>query len=150
MRISASIIAHLRGCHQQVQHVHTVFPVATIFSHWIVCSVCKTCILHCNLGQKQACSRSSPFGLLIPEPFSLWQPERSWILSVGRLVCKHPIFFVLRETLCYHRLLCKNRWLLNRRDSVKGWFISQPTGMTVSPAPESTTRGFGTGAQALC
>ena len=45
------------------------FPVATIFSHWFVCSGCKTCLFHCHLDHKQACSRSSPFGLLIPEPF---------------------------------------------------------------------------------
>ena len=32
------------------------FPVATIFSHWFVCSGCKTCRFHCYLDQKQACS----------------------------------------------------------------------------------------------
>ena len=37
-----------------------LFPVATIFSHWFVCSGCKTCLFHCYLDQKQACSLSSP------------------------------------------------------------------------------------------
>ena len=48
------------------------FPVATIFSHWFACSGRKTCLFHCYLDQKkkkQACSRSSLFDLLIPEPF---------------------------------------------------------------------------------
>ena len=95
------------------------FPVAAIFSHWFVCSGCKTCLFHFYLDQKQTCSRSSPFGLLIPEPSSLWQLEKSWIIAVGRQVCKHPIFFVLHCTLCYHRLLCGNHLLLNHRTVTK-------------------------------
>ena len=35
-------------------------------------------------------------------------------------------------------------------DSVKGWLVNQSTGMTVSPAPELTTRGFGNGVQVFC
>ena len=55
------------------------------------------------------------FRLLIPEPLSLWQLERSWIFAVDRQVCKHPIFFGLHYTLCYHRQLCRNHLLLNHR-----------------------------------
>ena len=96
------------------------FPVATIHSRWIVCSGCKTCLFHCYLDQKQACSRSSPFWLTDPRAF----------FHSGNLkgqVRKHPIFFVLRYTLCYHRLLCKNHWLLNRRTLSKECLSAQST-----------------------
>ena len=102
------------------------FPVATIFSHWFACSGCKTCLFHCYLDQKQACSRSSPFDLLIPEPFSLWQLEKSWIFAVGRQVCKHPIFFFLHCTLCCHRLLCRNHLLLTHRTLSKDGLSTNP------------------------
>ena len=45
------------------------FPVATLFSDWFACSGCRTCLFHCYLDQKQACSRSSPFDSLIPGYF---------------------------------------------------------------------------------
>ena len=109
-----------------------------------------TCLFHCYLDQKQACSRSLPFDLLIPEPFSTWKPERSWIFAVGRQVCKRPI--CLRPSL-YTLLPSAVVWksfALDPSDSVKGWLVNQSTGMTVSAAPESTTRGFGNGAHVFC
>ena len=117
-------------------------PVANIFSHWFVCSGCKTCLFHCCHDRKQACSRSSPFGLLIPEPFPLWQLEKSWIFAVGRQVSF--IYTLLPSAVV------QKSFALEPSDSVKGWFVKQSTGMTVSPAPESTTRGFGNSAQVFC
>ena len=120
------------------------FPVATIFSHWFACSGCKTCLFHCYFDQKQACSRSSPFDFADPRAFFLlWQLERSWIFAIGRQMCKHPIFFVLHCTLCCHRLLCRKHLLLTHR-------TLSNDGLSVSPPPESTTRGFGNGAQPFC
>ena len=91
------------------------FPVATIFSHWIVCFECRSCPCRCYLDQERACSRSLTFGSLIPRLLSLWQPAMSWIFAVGRQVCRHPIFVALHFTLCFRRLLCGNHLLLNRR-----------------------------------
>ena len=126
MRITASIIAHLRGVPPSGPRRTHRFPVATIFSHWIVCSGCKTCLFHCSLDQKQSFSRSAPFDSLIPELFFLWQLERSWIFAVGRQVCKHPIFFVLRKTLCYHQLLCRNHLLFTHRTLSKDGLSTNP------------------------
>ena len=50
--------------------------------------------------------------------------------------------------IALHRLPPKGYmrlFALEPSDSVKGWFVNQFTGMTVSPAPESTTRVFGNG-----
>ena len=150
MQIGASIIARLRVCHHQVQDVHTVFlsqPYFLIGSFVLdVGHVSSTA----TLIQNKLVPVLHHFGLLIPEPFSLWHPERSWIFAVGRQVCKSQIFLILHYTLCCHRLACENHWLPGPSDSVKGWFVSQSKGMTVSPAPESTTRGFGNAAQVLC
>ena len=44
----------------------------------------------------------------------------------------------------------KKSFALDPLDSVKGWLVNQSTGTTVSPAHESTTRGFGNGAQVFC
>ena len=150
MRISTSIIAPLRWCHHQVQDVHTVFLSQPYFLIGSLVLDVRRVFSTAIFDQKQACSRSSPFDLLIPEPFSLWQLEKSWIFAVGRQVCKHSIFFVLHCTLCCHRLLCRNHLLLTHRTLSKDGLSTNPTGMTVSPAPESTTRGFGNGAQVFC
>ena len=72
---------------------YTPFLVSTTFSHRIVGSVCKTSLFHCYLDQKQACSRPSPFGLLIPEPF-----HSGSLKGHDRQICKNiqfPLSFII-------------------------------------------------------
>ena len=138
---------HLRECHHQVQDVHNVFlsqPYFLIGSFVLdIRHVLSTALLIKNK--------------LVPVlSQSLFHSDNlkkhgSSLLAV-KCANKHSIFFVLPFTLslCYHRLLCENHWLLKRSDSVKGWFVSQSAGLTVSPAPESKTRGFGNVSQACC
>ena len=125
MRINTSIIAPLWWCHHQVQDVHTVFLSQPYFlTGSLVLDVGR--VFSTAILIKKSLFPFFTFDLLIPEPFSLWQLEKSWIFAVGRQVCKHPIVFVLRCTLCCHRLLCRNHLLLTHRTLSKDGLSTNP------------------------
>ena len=70
---------------------------------------------------------------------------RCWLSSVQTSNFACPSLYTLLPSAVVQKSLA-----LEPSDSVKRWYVSQSMGMTVSPAPESTTRGFGNGDQALC
>ena len=82
--------------------------------------------------------------------FTLATCERSWNLrcwpssvQISNFLC--PSLYTLLPSAVLYKSCAPDP-----SDSFKGWLVNQSTGMTVSPAPESTTRGFGICAQVFC